>query len=57
MNWTLEVGVVPVSDVDRAKAVYADQLGFYVDHDTKVREGERIVPLTPPGPGLLDSDR
>jgi catechol 2,3-dioxygenase-like lactoylglutathione lyase family enzyme len=35
MNWTLEVVVVPVSDVDRAKAFYAEQLGFNVDHDTR----------------------
>ena len=34
MNWTLEVVVVPVTDVDRAKDFYADQLGFNVDHDT-----------------------
>jgi catechol 2,3-dioxygenase-like lactoylglutathione lyase family enzyme len=33
MNWALEVVVIPVSDVDRAKAVYAEQLGFNVDHD------------------------
>jgi catechol 2,3-dioxygenase-like lactoylglutathione lyase family enzyme len=51
MNWTLEVVVVPVSDVDRAKAFYADRLGFNVDHDTKVSEGNRIVQLTPPGSG------
>jgi catechol 2,3-dioxygenase-like lactoylglutathione lyase family enzyme len=51
MNWTLEVVVVPVSDVDRAKAFYADRLGFKVDHDTKVSEGNRIVQLTPPGSG------
>jgi catechol 2,3-dioxygenase-like lactoylglutathione lyase family enzyme len=51
MNWTLEVLVVPVSDVDRAKAFYADRLGFNVDHDTKVSEGNRIVQLTPPGSG------
>jgi catechol 2,3-dioxygenase-like lactoylglutathione lyase family enzyme len=51
MNWTLEVVVVPVADVDRAKAFYADQLGFNVDHDTKVSEGNRIVQLTPPGSG------
>ena len=51
MNWTLEVVVVPVSDVDRARAFYADQLGFNVDHDTKVSEGSRIVQLTPPGSG------
>jgi len=51
MNWTLEVVIVPVSDIDRAKAFYADQLGFDVDHDTKVGEGMRIVQLTPPGSG------
>jgi catechol 2,3-dioxygenase-like lactoylglutathione lyase family enzyme len=51
MNWTLEVVVVPVSDVDRAKAFYSDRLGFGVDHDTKVSEGNRIVQLTPPGSG------
>ena len=51
MNWTLEVVVVPVSDVDRAKAFYADRLGFKVDHDTRVSEGNRIVQLTPPGSG------
>ena len=51
MKWTLEVVVVPVSDVDRAKAFYAEQLGFDVDHDTTVGEGRRIVQLTPPGSG------
>jgi catechol 2,3-dioxygenase-like lactoylglutathione lyase family enzyme len=51
VNWTLEVVVVPVSDVDRAKAFYADQLGFNVDHDTKVSEEVRFVQLTPPGSG------
>jgi catechol 2,3-dioxygenase-like lactoylglutathione lyase family enzyme len=51
MNWTLEVVVVPVSDVDRAKAFYADQLGFNVDHDTTVGEEQRFVQLTPPGSG------
>ena len=51
MNWTLEVVVVPVTDVDRAKAFYAEQLGFNVDHDTTVSEGNRIVQLTPPGSG------
>ena len=51
MNWTLEVVVVPVSDVDRAKAFYAEQLGFGVDHDTTVSESLRIVQLTPPGSG------
>jgi catechol 2,3-dioxygenase-like lactoylglutathione lyase family enzyme len=51
MNWTLEVVVVPVADVDRAKAFYAEQLDFNVDHDTTVSEGNRIVQLTPPGSG------
>jgi catechol 2,3-dioxygenase-like lactoylglutathione lyase family enzyme len=51
MNWTLEVVVVPVSDVDRAKAFYAEQLGFAVDHDTVVGPEMRIVQLTPPGSG------
>ena len=51
MEWTLEVVVVPVSDVDRAKAFYSERLGFNVDHDLKVSEGNRIVQLTPPGSG------
>jgi catechol 2,3-dioxygenase-like lactoylglutathione lyase family enzyme len=51
MNWTLEVVVVPVADVDRAKAFYAEQLGFNVDHDVEVIEGNRVVQLTPPGSG------
>ena len=51
MNWTLEVVVVPVSDVDRAKAFYEDQLGFNVDHDTSVSDEVRFVQLTPPGSG------
>ena len=51
MNWTLEVVWVPVSDVDRAKTFYAEQLGFNVDHDVRVSKGNRIVQLTPPGSG------
>ncbi|MFC4021818.1 VOC family protein [Micromonospora sp. GCM10011542] len=51
MNWTLEVVVVPVSDPDRAKAFYADQLGFTVDHDTAIGGLGRVVQLTPPGSG------
>jgi catechol 2,3-dioxygenase-like lactoylglutathione lyase family enzyme len=51
MNWTLEVVIVPVSDVDRAKSFYADRLGFNVDHDSRISEGNRIVQLTPPGSG------
>ncbi len=49
MNWTLEVVIVPVSDVDRAKHFYETQLGFNVDHDTTVSEMMRVVQLTPPG--------
>jgi len=49
MNWTLEVVVVPVTDIDRSKAFYADQLGFHVDHDIVVNDDVRIVQLTPPG--------
>lgn len=51
MNWTLEVIVIPVSNIDRAKNFYANQLGFTVDHDTKVNEQIRVVQLTPPGSG------
>jgi len=51
MNWTLEVVIVPVSDVDRAKAFYAERLGFNVDHDTRIGEAMRLVQLTPPGSG------
>ncbi|SEG73771.1 hypothetical protein SAMN04489712_110152 [Thermomonospora echinospora] len=50
MNWTLEVVVVPVSDVDAAKSFYADRLGFDVDHDTDAGSA-RFVQLTPPGSG------
>jgi catechol 2,3-dioxygenase-like lactoylglutathione lyase family enzyme len=51
VNWTLEVVVVPVSDIDRAKAFYTDQVGFAVDHDTVINDQVRIVQLTPPGSG------
>ncbi|MEU8215169.1 VOC family protein [Micromonospora taraxaci] len=51
MNWTLEVVIVPVTDLDRAKAFYADQLGFTVDHDTVISDEARIVQFTPPGSG------
>lgn len=51
MNWTLEVVVVPVSDVERAKAFYGEQVGFTVDHDTKISDELRVVQLTPPGSG------
>jgi catechol 2,3-dioxygenase-like lactoylglutathione lyase family enzyme len=51
MNWTLEVVVVPVADIDRAKAFYSEQVGFVLDHDVTPAPGVRIVQLTPPGSG------
>ncbi|MET0934151.1 MAG: VOC family protein [Mycetocola sp.] len=49
MDWKIELIAVPVTDVDRAKAFYVDQVGFHADHDYPVREGLRFVQLTPPG--------
>jgi catechol 2,3-dioxygenase-like lactoylglutathione lyase family enzyme len=49
MDFKLELVVVPVSDVDRAKAFYSEQCGFNVDVDHKVGEEFRVVQLTPPG--------
>ncbi|MBT2481458.1 VOC family protein [Streptomyces sp. ISL-94] len=49
MNWTLEVVLVPVTDMDRAKEFYADKAGFQVDLDDEVAPGVRIIQLTPPG--------
>ncbi len=51
MDWTLEVVVVPVTDVDRALGFYRDQVGFTLDHDSSPIEGTRVVQLTPPGSG------
>jgi catechol 2,3-dioxygenase-like lactoylglutathione lyase family enzyme len=51
MDWKLEVVVVPVEDVDRAKQFYSEGVGFVVDHDTKLNEQIRFVQLTPPGSG------
>ncbi len=51
MDWTLELIVVPVADVDRAKAFYADQAGFDISVDRQVSETFRVVQLTPPGSG------
>jgi catechol 2,3-dioxygenase-like lactoylglutathione lyase family enzyme len=45
----LEVVHVPVTDVDRAKAFYTEQIGFNADHDHQVNEELRFVQLTPPG--------
>ena len=49
MDWKLELVAVPVSDIDRAKAFYADQVGFHVDYDHRVSDELRFVQLTPPG--------
>jgi catechol 2,3-dioxygenase-like lactoylglutathione lyase family enzyme len=49
MNWTIEVFLLPVTDVDRAKAFYTEQLGFNVDVDHKASESFRVVQMTPPG--------
>jgi catechol 2,3-dioxygenase-like lactoylglutathione lyase family enzyme len=49
MDMKLEVVAIPVTDVDRAKAFYAEKVGFNVDHDRRVAEGIRVVQLTPPG--------
>ena len=49
MDWKLELLVIPVSDVDRAKAFYAEQCGFNVDVDATPSPGFRVVQLTPPG--------
>jgi predicted enzyme related to lactoylglutathione lyase len=51
MDWKLELVQVPVSDVDRAKAFYVDQVGFNADHDHRVSDELRFVQLTPPGSG------
>src|SRR4029453_13763150 len=50
MDWTLEVVIVPVSDIDRAVAFYRDQVGFHLDHDTR-NEHMHVVQLTPRGSG------
>ena len=49
MDWKIELVAIPVTDVDRAKAFYTDQVGFNADHDYQVSETLRFVQLTPPG--------
>jgi catechol 2,3-dioxygenase-like lactoylglutathione lyase family enzyme len=49
MDWKIELVAIPVTDVDRAKAFYVDQVGFNADHDHQVNENLRFVQLTPPG--------
>jgi predicted enzyme related to lactoylglutathione lyase len=49
MDWKLELIAIPVSDVDRAKSFYTEQVGFIADHDQRVSDTLRFVQLTPPG--------
>jgi len=49
MDMKLELVPIPVSDVDRAKAFYVEQVGFHLDHDVEPGNGMRVVQLTPPG--------
>jgi predicted enzyme related to lactoylglutathione lyase len=50
VDWTLEVVVLPVSDIDRAIEFYRDKVGFELDHDTRT-EHMHVVQLTPRGSG------
>ena len=49
MDWKLELVVVPVSDVDRAKAFYTDKVGFDLDVDHTAGDAFRVVQMTPAG--------
>jgi catechol 2,3-dioxygenase-like lactoylglutathione lyase family enzyme len=49
MDMKLELVLIPVSDVDRAKAFYSERVGFNVDLDRRVGDEFRVVQLTPPG--------
>ena len=49
MDWTLELVMIPVTDIDRAKAFYEDRAGFHVDVDHRAGEDFRVVQMTPPG--------
>jgi len=49
MDMKIELVGIPVTDVDRAKAFYVNQVGFSADHDIRVNEELRFVQLTPPG--------
>jgi catechol 2,3-dioxygenase-like lactoylglutathione lyase family enzyme len=49
MDWKIELVAIPVTDVDRAKAFYVEQVGFHADHDYQVSDELRFVQLTPPG--------
>ena len=49
MDWKLELVLLPVTDVDRAKTFYSEKLGFHVDVDHQASDTFRVVQLTPPG--------
>ena len=49
MDWRLELVLIPVSDVERAKSFYTDVAGFTLDHDHQLSDALRFVQLTPPG--------
>ena len=49
MDWKLELVSIPVTNVDRAKDFYVNQVGFSADHDHQVNDALRFVQLTPPG--------
>ena len=49
MDYKLELIILPVSDVDRAKSFYVDKCGFNADHDHTVSDEVRFVQITPPG--------
>lgn len=49
MDWKLELVLVPVTDVDRAKAFYTEKMGFVLDVDHKAGDSFRVVQMTPPG--------
>ncbi|HEV3235142.1 MAG TPA: VOC family protein [Candidatus Dormibacteraeota bacterium] len=49
MDWTFELVVVPVADVDRAKAFYTEKVGFTLDVDHRAGDDFRVVQMTPPG--------
>jgi predicted enzyme related to lactoylglutathione lyase len=49
MDYKLELIVIPVADMDRAKAFYAEQAGFHVDVDHRAGEDFRVIQLTPSG--------
>lgn len=48
-DWRIELIILPVTDVDRAKAFYVDALGWNADHDQRVSDELRFVQITPPG--------